>query len=113
MEMGLKGNIFSSLFLTLNYNYNKTKITESKKPEDIGQLFANAPENSANGWVKYSFMNGGLKGLFLGGGFQYVDDRFFSNKKPGANVLEMPAYTIFNAVAGYRYKQYSLQVNGE
>lgn len=112
VEMGVKGSLFNSLFVTLNYNYNKTKITQSKKPEDIGQLFANAPENSANGWIKYSFAGKELKGLFIGGGFQYVDDRFFSNKKKGANVLEMPAYTIFNAMAGYRYKQYSLQVNG-
>jgi iron complex outermembrane receptor protein len=83
------------------------------KPEDIGQLFANSPQNSANGWVKYTFRKGVLKGLFAGSGFQYVDSRYFSNKKVAAtNVLEMPAYTIMDAVLGYRFRQYTLQVNG-
>jgi len=113
MEMGIKGTFFSNLFVILNYNYNKTKITESKKPEDIGQLFSNSPRNSANGWVKYAFRKGRMSGLFVGGGFQYVDSRYFANKKINVNnVLEMPAYTVFDALIGYRYKQYSLQVNG-
>lgn len=113
IEMGAKGTIFNNLFLLVNYNYNKTKITESKKPEDIGQLFANAPQNSANGWAKYAITKGALKGMFIGAGFQYVDSRYFSNKKAGvANVLEMPSYTVFDALVGYRYKQYKLQVNG-
>lgn len=113
VEMGLKGTFIKSLYVILNYNYNKTKITKSKSAADIGQLFANSPGNSANGWVKYTLTNGALKGLFFGGGFQYVDSRYFSNKKvDNPNVLIMPAYTVFDALAGYRFRQYSLQVNG-
>lgn len=112
VETGLTGTLFTNLFVNLNYNYNKTKITKSVKPDETGQLFANSPENSANGWVKYSFRKNKLNGLFVGGGFQYVDSRYFSNKKVGATVLEMPSYTVFDAMIGYRYKQYSLQVNG-
>ncbi|MFX1704890.1 TonB-dependent receptor [Chitinophaga sp. CC14] len=113
IEIGAKGTLLGNLFLNVNYNYNKTKITKSIKPEDIGQLFANSPENSANGWAKYTFTTNALKGLFIGAGFQYVDARYFSNKKEtSTDVLEMPAYTVFNALIGYRYKQYSLQVNG-
>lgn len=113
IEMGTKAFFFNSLLIILNYNYNKTKITKSVKPEDIGQLFANNPQNSANGYAKYTFTRGVCKGLFIGGGFQFVDKRFFSNKKASAvNVLQMPAYTVLDALVGYRYKQYSLQVNG-
>lgn len=113
MEVGTKAILFKSLLLIVNYNYNKTKITKSKKPEDIGQLFANNPRNSANGWARYSFTKGRLKGLFIGGGSQYVDSRYFSSKKVSAvNVLEMPAYTVFDALVGYRYHQFSVQVNG-
>lgn len=113
IEMGVNGTILKNVYINFNYNYNKTKITESVKPEDIGQLFANSPQNSANGWVKYTFRKGVLKGLFAGSGFQYVDSRYFSNKKVAAtNVLEMPAYTIMDAVLGYRFRQYTLQVNG-
>ncbi len=111
-EIGVKGNLFNGLFVNFNYNYNKTKITESLKPEDIGQLFANVPANTANAWLKYTFGNTVLKGLYLGGGFQYVDKRYFTNKKTNAvNVLEMPAYTVMDLFAGYRIKQYSLQFN--
>lgn len=113
IEMGTKAILFKSLLLIINYNYNKTKITESKKAEEIGQLFANSPQNTANGWARYTFTNGVLKGLFFGSGFQYVDSRYFSNKKINAvNVLQMPSYIVFDALAGYRYRQYSLQVNG-
>ena len=113
VEMGAKGIFFNSLLVIVNYNYNKTKITKSVKPEDIGQLFANNPQNSANGWARYTFTQGALKGIFIGGGFQYVDKRYFSNKKTTAvNILEMPAYTVWDALLGYRYRQYSLQVNG-
>ncbi len=113
VEMGARGVLFNSLLLIVNYNYNKTKTTESKNPADIGQLFANNPQNSANGWARYTLTKGTLKGLFLGGGFQYVDSRYFSAKKPATvYVLEMPAYTTIDALIGYRYKQYSLQVNG-
>ena len=112
VELGVTGTVFSNLFINFNYNYNSTKITKSVKPEDLGQLFANSPKNSSNGWLKYSIQSGRLKGLFIGGGFQYVSSRLFSNKKVGAKVLEMPSYTVFDALIGYRYKQYSLQVNG-
>lgn len=113
VEMGARGVLFNSLLLIVNYNYNKTKTTESKNPADIGQLFANNPQNSANGWARYTFTKGAIKGLFIGGGFQHVDSRYFSAKKPATvYVLEMPAYTVIDAMIGYRYKQYSLQVNG-
>jgi iron complex outermembrane receptor protein len=112
IEMGIMGTVFSNLFINFNYNYNKTKITESLKPEDIGQLFANSPQNSANGWIKYSFNRSWIKGLFIGGGFQYVDSRYFSNKKAAVSVQEMPAYTLIDALIGYRIKQYGLQLNG-
>lgn len=112
VEMGFKGILFNNLLIIANYNYNKTKITESLKPADIGQLFANNPQNTANGWARYIFNKGLIKGLFIGSGFQYVDKRYFSNKKTNAlNVLEMPAYTTLDALIGYRLKQYSLQVN--
>lgn len=113
VEMGVKGFLFKSLLVILNYNYNKTKITEAKNAADIGQLFANNPQNSANGWLRYTFTKGAVKGLFIGGGFQFVDKRYFSNKKIATvNALEMPAYTTFDGLIGYRYKQFSLQVNG-
>jgi iron complex outermembrane recepter protein len=113
VEVGTRAVLLKSLLLIVNYNYNKTKITKSKKPEDVGQLFANNPRHSANGWARYSFTKGVAKGFFIGGGFQYVDSRYFSSKKVSAvNVLEMPSYAVFDALVGFRYRQYSVQVNG-
>ena len=112
VEMGFRGILFNNLLIIANYNYNKTKITKSLKPADIGQLFANNPQNSANGWARYTFSKGLVKGLFIGSGFQFVDKRYFAAKKVDAvNVLEMPTYTIIDALIGYRIKQYSLQLN--
>lgn len=112
IETGFKGTLFSNLFVIVNYNYNKTKITKSKKPDEINQLFANSPQNTANAYLKYTFTKTALKGLFAGSGVQYVASRYFANRKENnPNVLQMPSYTVFDAMIGYHYKQYRLQVN--
>lgn len=110
-EIGVSGTVMTNWWINFNYSHNSTEITESEKPEDIGQEFANTPKNAANGWLKYSFSQGGLKGFFLGGGFQYVGTRYFSNRKVGTEVAENPAYTLADIFLGYRYQSYGIQLN--
>ncbi|WP_256006838.1 TonB-dependent receptor [Pedobacter deserti] len=112
IEAGVSGSVTQALFINVNYTFNKTRITEAVKPEDIGQRFANTPEHTANAWLRYVLPPSLVKGLYVGGGFQHVGRRFFSNQKVGRTVAEMPAYTIFDAMIGYRYENYRLQVNG-
>ncbi|MDR7132570.1 iron complex outermembrane receptor protein [Algoriphagus sp. 4150] len=110
-EIGVSGTVLTHWWINFNYSHNKTEITESQKPEEIGQEFANTPKNSANGWLKYTFAQGPVKGLFAGGGFQYVGMRYFANRKVGTEVAENPAYTLFDTFIGYRYAGYGIQLN--
>lgn len=54
-----------------------------------------------NLWTRYAFKSGGLKGLWLGAGFNYVGPKALDTR----NVeLFAPAYTLWNASAGYDWK---------
>lgn len=103
VEVSLSGHITKGFFAILNYSYNDTKISESNVPEDVGSNFYNSPPNTANGWLSYTFSSV-VKGLTLGFGVNYIDKRT-------AYFGELPRYTTADAMIGYKYKNYSLQVN--
>jgi iron complex outermembrane receptor protein len=105
VELGITGNITKELFLIANYSYNETTISKSNDPEQIGQTFYNSPNHLANGWLSYSFTGNQLKGLQLGLGWNYVGER-------DAYFGKVPAYQTADALIGYRYKSFGLQLNG-
>jgi len=105
IEAGITGNITESLFVNLNYSHNDTRITKSNEAGDIGNTFYNAPYHLANAWLSYGFAEKtSLKGLNLAIGLNHVGKR-------SAYFGSLPAYTVLDAVIGYRYKNYNLQVN--
>ena len=106
MELGLVGKLTKDLSLIANYSFNETYITESNDPDEIGSTFYNAPKHTASGWLNYQLSEGSLKGLELGFGFNYMDERdtYFGS---------IPDYTIARALIGYSYKNYKLQLNAE
>ncbi|MEP6712974.1 MAG: TonB-dependent receptor [Ferruginibacter sp.] len=104
IELGVTGNITDNLSLIVNYAYNDTRISESNDATDVGKTFNNAPYNTANGWVSYKFSKSYLKGLQIGFGLNYVDKR---NTSFGT----IPEYTVADALIGYTFKRYRLQIN--
>lgn len=104
IELGVSGNITENIFVIANYSYNDTRVSKSDTPDDLGKRFNNSPYNLANAWLSYSFTKGGIKGLQLGAGFNYVGQRraYFGN---------IPEYTTLDAVISYRFSRYKLQVN--
>lgn len=105
VEVGVTGNIATGLFVIANYSYNETKIAKSNDPDQIGATFYNSPNAIANGWLSYAFSNTAFKGVSLGFGLSHVGDRttYFGG---------IPAYTTADAMIGYAYKSYRLQLNG-
>ncbi len=52
----------------------------------------------ANLWTRYSFLQGDLKGLWIGGGFNYVGKAAADNRNP---YLFLPSYILWNSAVGY------------
>lgn len=112
VEATLTGTVLPGWKVIANYSYNRTKVTDSNLSEEIGQEFANTPRHLASSWTTYEFGQPGLKGLLLGGGYRYVGQRYSALHNPDMDVLRFPGYGILDAVVSYRYRQFSLQANG-
>ena len=113
VETTLTGTVLPGWKVIANYSYNRTEVTASNLPEEIGQTLANSPRHLASGWTTYEFGQTALKGLLLGGGYRFTGQRYATTRNPGADdVLTFPGYGIVDAVLGYRYRQFLLQANG-
>ncbi len=67
----------------------------------IGTPPEHAARDRANLWTRYSFRDGGFKGAWVGGGFNYTGRKAAISNNP---FLYMPNQTVFDAVVGYDWK---------
>lgn len=103
-EASLTGTVVNGLFLIANYSYNKTEISRTDDPEELGKGFYNVPKNLASAWANYTLQSTPLKGIFLGAGFSYVGEReAYFGKAPG--------YTAIDGVIGYKRNDFKVQLN--
>ncbi|MCR9228273.1 MAG: TonB-dependent receptor [Flavobacteriaceae bacterium] len=106
MELGITGKLTRNLSILANYSFNETYTTESEDPADIGTTPNNSPKHTISSWLDYQVGEGVLKGLELGFGVNYMDER-------KAYFGSVPDYAIARALIGYSYKNYRLQINAE
>lgn len=66
----------------------------------------NAPKAQGGLWAKYTFINQDLKGLGVGIGSNYV-----SKRNTLSTILQLPAYTIFDAAVYYTVDKFRLSAN--
>ncbi len=105
-EVELNGNILPQFSVALSYSHNIATVLASPVQEDVGRIKENAPKNTSQSWLKYSFTKGVAKGLFLSAGHSQEGIR--NTLTPG---LTLPAYFIFNTGAGYIYKRMKIALN--
>ncbi|WP_311968985.1 TonB-dependent siderophore receptor [Pseudomonas baltica] len=79
-----------------SYTYTDAEITRSNNG-DKGNSPANVPRHMASGWLNYTFKEGPLNGLSLGGGVRYVGELYGDN----THVYKVDSYTLFDAGASY------------
>jgi catecholate siderophore receptor len=103
-EMSVDGRLTQRWTSRLAYTFLDSEITETTDPESRGNALANTPEHSLSLWTTYRTP----VGLEVGGGVQYVGDRF--NNASGARVA--PEYWLFDAMAAYPiHPQLTLRLN--
>ena len=104
-ETELNGNILSNLAVNFSYAYNVARIIKSEKQYEVNMLKENAPKNSTNVWIKYTFAKT-LKGVGIAAGFNQASKR--NTLTPG---LALPGYIIFNTALQYNFSKLSVACN--
>lgn len=116
-ETDISGYLLSNLQLTASYSYTDATIEEDAIEEFIGKRIGGAPKHNANFWGRYDFTsNSLLKGIGVGLGAQYVDERYtWYNPTYATDRVLLPAYTVLDAAVYYKpintNMQLTLKVN--
>lgn len=109
-ELNLVGRPLDGWDIVAGYSHFDARVTQDTDPTQVGLPLVDAPENHVSLWNKYELQSGDLKGLWLGYGLNYVDQR----RSSFANAAFMlPSYVQHDLALGYRYKNVSMQVNLE
>jgi len=115
-EMDVTGYVLPNLQLTASYGFNDAKIIEDTVEAFNGQRIGGAPKHNANFWGRYDFKSNVLRGIGLGFGAQYVDERFtWYNPEYLPNRVLLPEYTVLDAAVYYKLNntgaQLTLKIN--
>ena len=106
LETEASGNILPNLSVFLAYSYNESKIIKSKILSQVGMLAENAPKNTTNSYIRYTFAKGLLKGFGISAG--HSSESIRNTLDPS---VTLPGYLIINAGIHYRYKDFKIAVN--
>lgn len=97
VELSARAGITQNIDLIASYAYIDAKTTKSNSGT-LGFRPAGIPENSANLWATYKFIDGPLGGLKFGGGVRYVGET-----ENTANTYTIPDATLFDAMVSYDF----------
>lgn len=113
LDLDIAGKVNANLYVNINYAYVNPRISQDEDKSLIGIQNNGTCKNLGNAWLKYQVNNGPLKGLGIGAGMQYTDQR--SAVYPGWNSTEgnkyLPAYTLFDAALSYAVGKFSINFN--
>jgi catecholate siderophore receptor len=105
LEAGINGHVTERWQVFGGYTFMDSEITSSNNAAEVGREFGNTPRHSLNLWTTYRLPGG----VDVGGGTQYVGDRFNNN----TGTRTAPAYWVVDAMAAYRVTdQLTLRANG-
>jgi len=110
-EMDISGFISPNFQLTASYGYADAEIVEDAIEEFIGEPIGGAPKQNASFWGRYDFRTETLKGIGVGFGAQYVDERFtWYNPTYSTDRVLLPEYTVFEAAVYYKPSNSDIQL---
>lgn len=110
-EMDISGYVAPNLQFVASYGFTDAEIIEDTIEEFIGQRIGGAPKHNANIWGRYDFRNDILKGIGVGLGAQYIDERYtwYSPAYNPSRVL-LPEYTVFDGAVYYKPANTGIQL---
>lgn len=110
-EFDISGYVTPNFQLTAAYGFANADIVEDAIVEFIGEPIGGAPQHNASFWGRYDFTSEGLKGIGLGLGAQFIDERFtWYNPTYATDRVLLPSYTVFDAAVYYKPDNSSIQI---
>ncbi len=107
IELEAIASISQELNVITNLTYDKVEVTKDTNFQ--GNRPFNVPEKLASVWADYTFQNGAVKGLGFGAGVRYVGSSFGDD----ANRLDIPGYTLVDAMVHYKLENWRVQLNAK
>lgn len=95
------------LDLIAGYTFQNVEVTESNRANEEGNRPAGIPAHLASLWAFYTFQDGPLKGLGLGGGARYKGE----TQGDSRNTFTVDDFLLFDAAARYEWQNFSFAVN--
>lgn len=115
IEFEAKVAVTSNINLTGAFSYTKAEVVKGLGV-DVGDYPIGVPDYTASLWADYSFEEGALEGLKIGGGVRYVG-KSVGGYSPnvytaGATRLDVPDYTLFDAIVSYDFGKKAPELEG-
>lgn len=88
-----------------SYTYLDSEVAKGP-PAQQGKRIASVPEHMASLWSQHRFSIAGIPGFSAGAGVRYVGASW-----DGTDSLKTPATTLFDAMLGYAYQDWSFTLN--
>ena len=109
VELDVTGQITRNWNILMTYAYNDAAFTDAGKADValIGVQKPNAPKHQGSLWTKYTIPTGAVKGLGIGAGGNFVDQRNVSISR----TQTIPGYALFNAALFYKVNKVQIQLN--
>lgn len=98
-ELEARGNVTPELEIIAAYSKYDPRVTRSNDGF-VGNYLVNTALDQAAMWAKYTWHDGPVAGLGIGGGVRYVG----RNYGDAANTILIPAYTLFDATISFDFK---------
>ncbi len=98
-EFEARGNLTRELAIVGGFSHIEPIVTQTTVAANLGKDLQATPRDQASLWARYTFYDGALGGLGLGGGVRYVGG-LFGNE---ANTIFVPSYTLFDAAVTYDF----------
>ena len=118
VEIGFSGTMSMNFYFIAGYGYNYIRFTNTSgtKGSNIeGERLVNAPSNTANAALFYTFSSKTLKGLKIGATGFYTGSRLggYNNlvgqPVSGSRIVPLSGFATVDLSAGYTYKKLSLR----
>jgi iron complex outermembrane receptor protein len=100
-ELEGRASLTSNIDLIGTYSYIDAAITRSNTAGVSGNRVPQVPNHIASGWANYSFREGPLRGLEIGGGVRYIGETYGNE----TNTFKVPDVTLFDAAIRYDFGQ--------
>ncbi len=107
IELEAQANVTENVSLIASYTKLDPETTKTTRQAEKGKTPANIADEMASLWANYQFHGGVLDGLAFGAGVRHTSSSYGDNTE----TLEVPSYTLLDAMVSYRIQDIRLQLN--